>query len=555
MMIHFQKSDRKNPYLKPNVTFNLKMKMIVLIGILIIAIVAVIGLFIDQFMSDTLETQLGERALSVAESVARIPELASAFDNEHPASIINSIVAPIQEATGAEFIVVGNREEIRYAHPSADQIGKKMIGEDNERALVYGESYVSKAVGSLGSSLRAKVPVYLDGKIVGVVSVGFLADDIEVVIQSYNNQLWLVLLLVMFVAIIGAVLVASYIKKVLFGLEPEEIAHLLFQKETILQSTHEGIIAVNQNGVITMINSAALGLLFDQTIHPERYIGTKMKELPSAYQLAHYLNDDGAQVDKELMIGKNIVFVNKAPIYVEDICIGTVFTFRNKTEIDLLTKELTRIKQYADALRAQTHEFTNKLYLILGLLQLNQKEQAIDYIQKESMLQKNWIHLLIQNVADPLVSGLLLGKLNQANELGIDLAIQEESILAMSLNDKQSKALLTAMGNLIDNAMDAVRNNSPVNRKIQIFFTDIGNDFIFEIEDSGAGIPEAYVDKLFEQGFTSKEGAHRGFGLALTKQLIGEVNGVLYLEEGELGGASFVISIPKDSKQGRESDA
>ena len=154
-----------------------------------------------------------------------------------------------------------------------------------------------------------------------------------------------------------------------------------------------------------------------------------------------------------------------------------------------------------------------------------------------------------------MVSGLLLGKLNQANELGIDLAIQEESILAMPLNDKQSKALLTAMGNLIDNAMDAVRNNPTVNRKIQIFFTDIGNDFIFEIEDSGAGIPEAYADKLFEQGVTSKEGAHHGFGLALTTRLIAEVNGVLYLEEGELGGASFVISIPKDSQQGRESNA
>lgn len=554
MMITIQKNNRENPYLKPNVTFNLKMKMIVLIGILIIVIIAVIGLFIDQFMSDTLETQLGERALSVAESVARIPELVSAFDDEHPANIINPIIAPIQQATGAEFIVVGNRDEIRYAHPSADQVGKKMIGEDNERALINGESYVSKAVGSLGSSLRAKVPVFLDGKIVGVVSVGFLADDIEEVIQSYNNQLWFVLLLIMFVAIIVAVFVASYIKKMLFGLEPEEIAHLLFQKETILQSTHEGIIAVNQNGVITMINSAALRLLFEETTHPERYIGRKMKELPPAHQLASYWNDENAQVDKEMMIGNNVVFVNKAPIYVEDIWIGTVFTFRNKTEIDLLTKELTRVKQYADALRAQTHEFTNKLYMILGLLQLNQKEQAITYIKNESMLQKNWIHLLIRNVADPLVSGLLLGKLNQANEIGIDLIIQEESILAMPLNDKQSKALLTAIGNLIDNAMDAVKNNPPVNRKIQIFFTDIGDDFIFEIEDSGAGIQEAHVYKLFKQGFTSKEGAHRGFGLALTKQLIAEVNGEVYFEEGELGGASFVISIPKDSKGGREND-
>ncbi len=178
------------------------------------------------------------------------------------------------------------------------------------------------------------------------------------------------------VAIIGAILIASYIKKVLFGLEPEEIAHLLFQKETILQSTHEGIIAVNQNGIITMINSAAQRLLFDQQHSSEQYIGKTIKELSPAHQLIRLFEDENAQSDKEMMIGNNIVFVNKVPIYFEDILIGTVFTFRNKTEIDLLTKELTRVKQYANALRAQTHEFSNKLYTILGLLQLNKKEAS-----------------------------------------------------------------------------------------------------------------------------------------------------------------------------------
>lgn len=545
-MMHFQKSDMKNLHLKPNVIFNLKMKMIVLIGILIVAIALIIGVFIDRFISDTLETQLGERALSVAESVARIPELVNAFEHDNPAAIINPLVIPIQEATGAEFIVVGNMDEIRYAHPSEDQIGKRMVGEDSERALIHGESYVSSAVGSLGSSLRAKVPIHLDGQIVGVVSVGFLADDLESIIQSSNNQLWLALFLITCVAIIGAVLVASYIKKLLFGLEPEEISHLLFEKETILQSIHEGIIAVDQNGVITMINSAAQRLLFEQSMPAAKYIGRTMKELSPAHQLVDNLNEDNAQVDQEMMIGNNIVFVNKMPIYEGEMWIGTVFTFRNKTEIDLLTKELARVKQYANALRAQTHEFMNKLYLILGLLQLNKKEQAIDYIQKESKIQQNWIYLLIQKVADPLISGLLLGKLNQANELGIDLSIEEDSVFATCLNEEKREALLTAIGNLIDNAMDAVKNNASEHQKVAIYFTDIGNDFIFEIEDSGKGIPEAYVDKIFEQGFTSKEGAHRGFGLALTKQLITEVGGALYMEEGELGGASFVISIPKD---------
>ncbi len=548
-MIHFKKSDIKKPPLSPNVKVNLKLKMIALIGVLIIVIIMVIGLFINRFISETLEAQLGKQALSVAQSVAHIPELTKAFEKQNPAEIINPLVAPIKAATGAEFIVVGNREEVRYAHPIPEQIGRKMIGEDNERALRYGESYVSKSVGSLGSSLRAKVPIYLDGQVVGVVSVGFLTTDLQNIIQSHHNRLWVALLLIALVAIILAVIIASYIKMVLFGMEPEEIAHLLFQKETILQSTREGIIAVNQDGIITMINPAAQHLLFNQTVETNQYVGKKVQECSSVQQLATYLNDSRTQVDKEMTIGKHTVYINKMPIYFEDLFIGTVSTFRNKTEIDLLTNELTRVKQYTDALRAQTHEFSNKLYVILGLLQLNKKKEAIAYIQKESMLQKNWIHLLIQKVADPLVSGLLLGKLNEANERGIDLTIQEESVLTTRLDEKRGEALLTAIGNLIDNAMDAVRTQPTDNQKIFIFFTDIGNDLIFEIEDSGVGVPNAYVDSIFEQGFSSKEGEHRGFGLALTKRLVEGVGGAFYLEEGELGGASFVISIPKESPE------
>ena len=186
---------------------------------------------------------------------------------------------------------------------------------------------------------------------------------------------------------------------------------------------------------------------------------------------------------------------------------------------------------------------------ILGLFQLDKKKEAIAYIQRESTLQDNWIQLLIQKVSDPKVSGLLLGKFNQANERGIDLTIQEDSGLTTRFNEKRGEALLTAIGNLIDNAMDAVRTQPADNRKILIFFTDIGNDLIFEIDDAGDGVPNAYVDWIFEQGFSSKEGDHGGFGLAFTKRMVEEVDGALYLEEGDLGGASFVMSIPKEASE------
>ena len=205
-------------------------------------------------------------------------------------------MAPIQEVTGAEFIVVGNVEEIRYAHPIPELIGEKMIGKDNERALHSGESYVSKATGSLGSSLRAKVPVKLDGEIVGVVSVGFLVDDIQSIIRNYSKELWTVLLLIGAAALFGAVFLASYIKKTLYGLEPEEIAYLLFQKEKILQSTHEGILAVDQNGMITMMNTAAENIIDGQEAEENEYLGKSVNRVLPFSEIPEVLQDGGESV-------------------------------------------------------------------------------------------------------------------------------------------------------------------------------------------------------------------------------------------------------------------
>lgn len=522
------------------------MKMILLIGLLIVGVITVIGFFLHYFISDTLENQMGERALGVAESVAQIPEVREAFRNDDSQALIQSIVMPIKEATGAEFIVIGNQEEIRFTHPVAEQIGEKMMGEDNERALQKGESYVSKADGSLGSSLRAKVPIILNDEIVGVVSVGFLVDDIRSIIHNYSKELWYVLLLIGVAALIGAVFLASYIKKMLFGLEPEEIAHLLFQKEIILQSTHEGILAVDQNGMITMINTAAENLVNEQKNIQIDYLGKAIHQVLPFSKIEEALQDGKSRYNREMIVGKQIVFVNIIPIYFEEILMGAVASFRNKTEIEALTKELTKVQRYANALRAQTHEFSNKLHTILGLLLLSKPEEAIEFIRHEKNIQQEWIRAVIEKVSDPLISGILIGKLNIAYELQIDLSIQPDSKLTIELSGKQREALLTGLGNLIENAIDAVKDQPPTNRKITVFFTDVGKDIIFEIEDSGAGVLEEHIKFIFDQGFSLKTGENRGFGLALTKQLIADVNGDLYLEAGELGGACFIISLPRN---------
>src|SRR5690625_627154 len=405
-----------------NIKFNLKIKMIILISLLIIGIFIIFGLFLRSFLSTTMEDQIGKRALSVAQSVANMPELREAFHLEAPATLIQEMVTPIQQDTGAEFIVVGNKEGIRYSHPEPDHLGKKMVGGDNRRALVKGESYVSKRTGSLGLSIRGKVPIYDENNtVIGLVSVGFLNEEVQGIIKSQSKSVWATLLGIVLLGIIGAILISHYIKKLLSDMEPEEISRLVLQKEAILQSTHEGIIAVNDKGLITMINTAAQEILFNHKTDANEFIGTSIKELLPHTDIYHVLTDGGSHYNREMILGENIVLVNRTPIQSEAAIIGAVSTFRKKTEIEHVTKELLQIKQYANAQRAQTHEFSNKLYIILGLLQLEKCQEAIDFIKKETHIQQKWSRSLSKYIADPTIHGLLQGKFNQANELGITI--------------------------------------------------------------------------------------------------------------------------------------
>ncbi|MFL1677311.1 ATP-binding protein [Paenibacillus dendritiformis] len=526
--------------------------MILLISLLIIGICAIFGVFLERFIWNMAEDQTGKRALNLAQSVANIPEIQKAFRLDNPSVVIQPIVQPIQRETGAEFIVVGNTQEIRQSHPNSSIIGAKMVGSDNDRALLHGESYVSKKEGTLGLSIRGKVPIFDEGKIVGVVSVGFLNNDVHRIVADQSKSLWLTLSLIILFGIAGAIFIASYIKRLLHNMEPEEISHLYLQKEAILQSTHEGIIAVDNDGAITAMNKAAKEILFtDMAQQQTNYAGASIQ------QIVPSLNRHGKQrsrlVNREMVLGEDVVLVNQTPIVSENAVTGSVYTFRTKTELETVTEELSRIKQYANAQRAQTHEYSNKLHIILGLIQNQRHKEAIDFIKKESNMQQARLTFLSEKVADPLLQALLQGKFNQANELGSSMVIHPDSRLEGSFAEEKQDALLTALGNVIENALEAVKQKEDGQRKVAIFFTDIGEDCIFEIEDSGPGVAEADIPRIFEQGFSTKQGSHRGTGLALSKLMLNGVGGEILLEagEGELGGACFMIMMPKDERGSR----
>lgn len=570
------------------VSLNLKTRMVIILGSFALLITLSIGAVALNIMSDTLEQQMGQQALSTARAVAKLPQIRQGL-MEKDSRKIQQLVEEIRASVGARFIVVGDSQGIRYAHPVPNRIGKKMVGGDNARALLHGEEYVSKAKGSLGFSIRGKVPVYAvlrgnsegDGQgksdgsserdhknngegnrernaegnrsphygsvqqsqadIIGVVSVGFMLTQVEATIALYQHELWWLAGIALAISLMLAVMISSYFKQAIFGFEPEQIARLFQERNATLQSVREGIIAINAEGQITTFNKTALDIF---QLDPERSLtGRNIQELLPDSQLLKVMHSAEAVLDKEDIISGQRVVVNRIPLVQQGQVIGAVSSFRLKDELDQLMDQLNRMQIYADTLRSQAHEYSNKLHTIAGLIQVGAYDQAIELIGQETEDHQTLLHLLLEAVPDPVLSGCILGKYNRAREMGMMLVVDPDSQMQDLPEEIPRELLVTILANLLDNAMDA--NLHSKGKMIRLSMTDLGNDLIFEVEDEGPGVDEALSQTLLQKGVSSKQGDQHGYGLYLVQQALERLGGQIVFEA--LGNESE--GLVDDSKQ------
>lgn len=522
----------------------LQTRLILLIGGLLFLIIIALSFSFERLLVSTLEKNIGASALKLAKTVALMDTIRYAFDDENPSEAIQPIVEKIRMETDAEYIVIGNREGIRYAHPLPDRIGKEMVGGDNEPVL-EGMSIISKAVGSMGHSLRGKTPIYDDqGDIIGIVSVGILMKDIEASAQAYRNRVLVFAGLAILVGCCGALWIASSVKRSIHGLEPKEIGLLYQEKKAILESIHEGIIAINTEGIVTLANHAATALIDprERTDVTGRHI---LDVIPDSRMMV-VIRTGEAEKDQELLINESAVVVNRVPIYDhEQRIVGAVSSFRNKSELLRLTEELTQVKRYTEALRAQTHEYSNKLYTIYGLIQLESYQEAMDLITHETDVHQNLIHFLLQEIPDPIIGGILIGKFNRGSELKVRLDIDRDSSFKDIPEPISRNQLVAIIGNLIDNAMDAALASDSGDKWVKVFFADEGEELRIEVSDSGDGVGEEEAGRLFELGYSTKKGNGRGFGLSIVSGALQQLRGNVTCRNAPRGGAVFTVIIPK----------
>ena len=421
--------------------------------------------------------------------------------------------------------------------------------DDNSIVLVSGKTFVSKNSGSLGDSMRGKAPVFdaAGEQVIGVVSVGFLLNQVQGTIQRYQQILLAVVLVAFFLSVLMALWIANHFQRAIFGLEPEQIGQLFEERNATLESVREGIIAINKQGSITTVNKTAIETL---GLSPAaEVIGEQLEVILPDSRMVEVLLTGEPQFDKEVWLNDKHLVVNRVPIIQDGQVLGAVSSFRPKDELDRVSKKLERTEQLADSLRSQAHEYYNKLHTLAGLIQMGATDDALELIGQESRNHQQLIRLLIEAVPDSTLAGCLLGKFNQARERNIHLRIDPDSHMVDIPPAISRLDLVSILGNLIDNAIDATLEslkNSSDSGQILLVMTDLGDELIFEVEDQGPGIPDDQLVTIFRKGVTSKSAEGHGYGLHLVRSLVDRLGGQITVEPGSQKiGTRFVVSIPK----------
>lgn len=528
------------------INLKLQTKVTIMVTMILFISITLLTSLLIHWTVYNVQKKVEVNILNIARIVANTPSISSALKQKDPHNTIQPYVQRLLKTVeGVELIVVADMDGIRYAHPDPGKIGGHFVGGDDERVLKNGDTYISEAVGTLGKSLRAFAPVYdEEKKQVGFVMVGELTRSI----YEAKKQV-LITVVASSLASLGfgvtvAFLLARNIKKTLLGLEPEQITSLYIEKKAMLNAIHEGVIAIDANYKITLFNESGLEILNLKEQDASEILGKDIRDILPSSRLVEVLDTGIGEYDQEQLVNGTVIMTNRVPIRNKKRIVGAIATFRDKTMVTRLAEEITGVNQIIQALRANTHEFMNKLHVILGLIQIGEAEEAKKYIMHATEDQQQILSMVMNRVKDPTIAGLLLGKLSRAKELGIKLVIDERTVLEKKVDSIHCDVLITIVGNFIENALEAVNESESQNREVHLRIQEFEDKVEIEVKDTGPGIPEEDIDAVFERGFTTKKGS-RGVGLALVKEAVERRTGEIRILSKPGKGTAIMAILPK----------
>ena len=508
-----------------------------------LAVIALVLMAVSVAFAGTsqsvLEEQYGLRATAVAGSMAEMPEVQELLASRTLPPRTQEIAEAVRLRTGVAFVVVTDVNGIRHSHPKPERIGQP-VSTDPGRALAgISDWYVE--TGTLGPSVRGKVPIWdpTGEEVIGIVSVGILTGEVSQAVRSRLSGLLLVASGVFAVGALAAYVAARTIRRQTLGLEPPEIAALYEHREGMLQALHEGVLAVDENRVVTLVNDEAATMLdldADST-------GQQLSDRPDLAELLRLSEGAGSHVDVPLQIGTHTLLVTTAPITIRHKRQGAVYTFRDRTELAGLVSELESAQGLVDALRAQAHEHSNDLHTIAGLIELGRHEDVRSVVSNHSESERALADLYSsRSGSDSLIVASLLAKTALASERNIRLRTHLGDLPQTKVS--VARDLVTIIGNLVDNAIDHLSTTPLGGGEIEIAVWEHTGEIHIEVSDSGDGMTPEVLDQIFESGFTTKDSrSHEGLGLALVDALVRRHRGTISVDSEPGSGTLFSVRL------------
>ncbi|WP_407334103.1 ATP-binding protein [Enterovibrio sp. 27052020O] len=492
----------------------------------------------SQRINHTLDDQIALRAEVQSRQLAILPSLVEAVIHDNQFDV-SAIISQLQQVSDADFITVSNEEGVRLAHPLSERIGHPVVGGDIERALKYGEAYLSHGVGSLGPSVRYITPIFdHSGSVVGMIKVGYLKQTLAVL----NAENISPLIGFAIFALLGSGFMAwrfsGYVSQQMEHLEPWQLRQSLKTSQGVLDAAHEGLMAINTDNQIYLINDSANSLLNSDKPIPLLTPVDSVVDNPSVLSLE---GDDF--IDRMLRVNGRSLVVSRVSLSGQDKEVsGAVFSIRTQHELLLLSNKISKVDQYLESLRVTRHEYKNKLSSLAGLLQMGQYERALAFILSQSQADQFQMDSIKQLASLPLVSGLLLAKMGQANERGVLVDLEGlEGWSGLPL-DVDEEALSSLIGNLFDNSIDAMTDTDSACVRIAMYET--ASEHVLSVTNNGPAI-HVSLDVLCLMGYTSKPNfSEHGVGMYLVQSIIDAADGYMELES-DSNETSFIVYFPR----------
>ena len=513
--------------------------------ILLAVVLGVTGIVINVHF----ETQKRDRNLqNISQTIAASPLLDDITSGEN-SEYLTEYFDSLQKSLGdIDVISIVSAENVRLYHSNHALIGS--IYDGTIPTFEDADFYTEDNSGPSGKQRRAYAAIYdEDGNYVGFVISVMLQESIK----KETLPTVLIFALITVVAVLMEVIISAElsenIKKKLHGYEPDVFSAMYQVRDNILESLAEGVIAIDKERTVQFINSSAVKMLGCKESSAEQgIVGKPLEALcdPTVFESTLLAGEKEFGAHDARLQNTNLI-IDRIPITKDGEIIGAVGILHNREEYIKLMEDLAGTRYLVDSMRANNHDFTNKLHVILGLLQMEMYEEAASYIENITIVQRETISKIMSAVKEPAVAALLIGKTARASELNVKFILQEGSVFSKSDYPIPTETLVTIIGNLIDNAFDAMNEaNTDLKKPKELLFGIYSkpNALLITANDTGVGIKEENKAQVFENGYSTK-GKGRGTGLYQVKRLVENLGGEILLDSQYGTGTSVTVTFDK----------